>query len=77
MHYSSTVTPRGLCRNAVYGDHMLNEQGVHRNLIELQLSHAERKTVRAAYNRARPLVERREMMQPWADYLDNLRKNAS
>jgi len=56
---------------------LLNEQGVHPDLIELQLAHAERNTVRAAYNRAQRLAERREMMQKWADYLDCLRKNAT
>jgi integrase len=56
---------------------LLNEQGVHPDLIELQLAHAERNTVRAAYNRAQRLAERREMMQCWADYLDKLRKNTS
>jgi integrase len=56
---------------------LLNEQGVHPDLIELQLAHAERNTVRAAYNRAQRLAERREMMQCWADYLDKLRKNPS
>jgi integrase len=52
---------------------LLNEQGVHPDLIELQLAHAERNTVRAAYNRAQRLAERRQMMQKWADYLDCLR----
>ena len=56
---------------------LLNETGVHPDLIELQLAHAERNTVRAAYNRAQRLAERREMMQCWADYLDKLRKNTS
>ena len=56
---------------------LLNEQGVHPDLIELQLAHAERNTVRAAYNRAQRLAERREMMQRWADYLDRLRQNTS
>jgi integrase len=51
---------------------LLNEQGVHPDLIELQLAHAERNTVRAAYNRAQRLAERRVMMQNWADYLDRL-----
>jgi integrase len=55
---------------------LLNEQGVHPDLIELQLAHAERNTVRAAYNRAQRLAERRQMMQGWADYLDKLRANA-
>jgi len=51
----------------------LNEQRVHPDLIELQLAHVERNTVRAAYNRAQRLAERRVMMQNWADYLDKLR----
>ena len=54
---------------------LLNEQGVHPDLIELQLAHAGRNSVRAAYNRAQRLAERREMMQRWADYIDNLRKS--
>ncbi|MEO8461004.1 MAG: site-specific integrase, partial [Dokdonella sp.] len=52
---------------------LLNEQGWHPDLIELQLAHAERNKVRAAYNRAQRLPERRKMMQAWADYLDALR----
>ena len=52
---------------------LLNEQGWHPDLIELQLAHAERNKVRAAYNRAQRLPERRKMMQTWADYLDVLR----
>jgi integrase len=55
---------------------LLNERGVHPDLIELQLAHAERNTIRAAYNRAQRLAERREMMQGWAGFLDKLRKNA-
>ena len=51
----------------------LNEQGWNPDLIELQLAHAERNKVRAAYNRASRLAERRTMMQAWADYLDVLR----
>jgi integrase len=52
---------------------LLNEQGWHPDLIELQLAHAERNKVRAAYNRAQRLAERRKMMQAWADYLDELK----
>jgi hypothetical protein len=54
----------------------LNEQGYHPDLIELQLAHAERNQVRAAYNKAQRLPERRKMMQARADYLDGLREDA-
>lgn len=52
---------------------LLNEQGFPPDVIELQLAHAERNKVRAAYNRATRLPERRKMMQAWADYLEGLR----
>lgn len=54
---------------------LLNEQGCNRDAIERQLAHAERDEVRAAYNFAEFLPERRKMMQIWADYLDDLRQN--
>jgi integrase len=55
----------------------LNEQGYHPDLIELQLAHAERNKVRAAYNKAQRPPERRKMMQSWSDYLDHLRVAAA
>ena len=51
---------------------LLNEQGWHRDAIERQLAHAERDAVRAAYNYAEHLPQRRKMMQSWADYIDAL-----
>lgn len=56
---------------------LLNEQGFPPDVIELQLAHAERNKVRAAYNKAQRLAERRKMMQAWADYLDGLRAGAT
>jgi len=55
---------------------LLNEMGWNSDLIERQLAHAERNAVRAAYNRAEYLPERRKMMQAWADYLDKLKSGA-
>jgi integrase len=52
----------------------LNELGWSPDVIERQLAHAERNKVRAAYNRAQYMDERKKMMQAWADYLDGLRK---
>ena len=48
---------------------LLNEQGWNRDAIERQLAHSERNSVRAAYNYAEFLPERKRMMQAWADYL--------
>ena len=41
--------------------------------IEMQLAHAERNKVKAAYNHAEYLPERIKMMQWWTDYLDQLK----
>ena len=55
---------------------LLNELGYNSDWIERQLAHGDRNEVRAAYNYAEYLPERRRMMQEWADYLDEL-KNAA
>ncbi|WP_319581544.1 tyrosine-type recombinase/integrase [uncultured Pseudodesulfovibrio sp.] len=52
----------------------LNELGHHPDHIERQLAHVEANKVRAAYNYAEHLAERKEMMQSWANYLDSLRE---
>lgn len=54
----------------------LHEQGFDHQHIELQLAHAERNQVSAAYNHALFLEKRTAMMQHWADYLDVLRAGA-
>jgi integrase len=51
---------------------LLNEQGWSPDAIERQLAHSPRDKVRAAYNRAQYLEERRRMMQSWSNYLDRL-----
>ncbi len=53
---------------------LLHELGYPPEVIELQLAHAQRSQVAAAYNRSARLSEREEMMQAWADYLDGLRQ---
>jgi len=53
---------------------ILHEQGWTSDVIERQLAHAERNKIKAAYNHAEHLPERRKMMQSWADYLDGLKK---
>lgn len=55
---------------------LLNEQGWNADAIERQLAHAEGNGVRAAYNYAQHLPERKKMMTAWADYLDGLAKGA-
>ncbi|MBS0587086.1 MAG: integrase arm-type DNA-binding domain-containing protein [Proteobacteria bacterium] len=49
---------------------------VRPDFIEHQLAHAVRDPNGRAYNRTAHLVERRKMMQQWADYLDKLKAGA-
>lgn len=53
---------------------MLNEAGFRSDVIERQLAHQERNNVRAAYNHAQYMDERRIMMQMWADMVDEIGK---
>jgi len=55
---------------------ILNEAGCRPDVIERQLAHKERNRVRAAYNQAEYLNERRAMMQLWADMIDGMLHNA-
>ena len=67
---SDTMTAHGFRTTA---STLLNEQGWSPDAIERQLAHSPRDQVRAAYNRAQYLDERRRMMQSWSDYLDELK----
>ena len=51
----------------------LHERGFDSGDIELQLAHLDRNQIRATYNKAERLTERRKMMRAWSDYLDGLR----
>jgi integrase len=53
---------------------MLNELGYRSDVIERQLAHKERNKVRASYNQAEYLKERRVMMQQWADLMEEIAK---
>ena len=56
---------------------LLNQMNYNPDAIERQLAHKDKDRVRAVYNRAEYVEERRDMLQHWADYLDNLRINAT
>jgi integrase len=56
---------------------ILNEAGFRPEIIERQLAHADRNTIRAVYNQAEYAHERREMLQWWADYVQSLRHGSN
>ena len=73
MGYRSRATIHGFRTMA---STILNESGKWSpDAIERQLAHSEKDQVRATYNRANYLEERRRMMQWYADYLDQIRNH--
>ena len=49
----------------------LNEQGFDPQIIEKALAHEDRNSVRAAYNRAEYIDERRTMMNWWSKLINS------
>lgn len=53
---------------------ILNESGLFSpDIIEMSLSHQDRNSIRATYNKAQYIKERREMLQWWSDFIDECR----
>jgi integrase len=73
MGYGSVMTGHGFRGLA---STLLHEQGWPHEHIELQLAHAPRNAVSAAYNHALYLKPRAEMMQAWGDYLERALRGA-
>ncbi|MGE0109159.1 MAG: hypothetical protein AB7S81_05260, partial [Bdellovibrionales bacterium] len=43
------------------------------DVIERQLAHQDGDKIRSVYNRAEYILERKKMMQDWAEFLDRVR----
>ena len=69
MGYGSKITVHGF-RSTI--STLLNERGHNPDVIERLLAHQEGNKVRAAYNRAEYLQQRRDTLQWLANYLDSL-----
>lgn len=54
---------------------LVERLGEKEAVVEAQLAHSVRDTLGRAYNRTEFLEQRKAMMQKWADYLDQLRRN--
>ena len=70
MGYHSRMTGHGFRGIA---STIFHEQGYNHEHIELQLAHAPRNAVSAAYNHALYLEPRARMMQDWAEYLESIK----
>lgn len=71
MGYSGRFSAHGFRATA---STLLNEMGYRPDVIERQLAHRERNQVRASYNHAAYLAERKTMMQDWSNFLNQIRK---
>jgi len=72
---NDTMTPHGFRATArTLLDEVL---GFRIEWIEQQLAHTVRDPQGRAYNRTKHLPQRKDMMEKWADYLDNLKAQAS
>jgi integrase len=70
LGFSGDGTPHGM--RATFSTHF-NASGANIDVIEHCLAHVPGNRVRAAYNRHAYQAERREMLQAWADRVDQLR----
>lgn len=71
LGYRGLMTAHGF--RALASTVLNEESGFPHDVIERQLQHKETDAVRAAYNRAQYLTQRRQLMQWWADWLDRQR----
>ena len=67
---SDVIVPHGFRHTA---STMLHELGFEHAHIEKQLAHESGNAISAVYNHAEYLDARRQMMQSWSDFLDELR----
>jgi integrase len=70
MGYQGRMTGHGF--RALAMTTLKERLNVRHEVIDRQLAHAHRNSVTAAYDRAKFLPQRIQMMQDWADYLDDL-----
>jgi len=73
MGYRGLATPHGM--RATFSTHF-NSLGANPDVIERCLAHDSERAVRSAYNRHHYEDERREVLQKWADFLDNIKSGS-
>ena len=73
MGYKGRMTGHGF--RALAMSTIKEELGYRHEVVDRQLAHAPKDKVASAYDRAQFLLERRKMMQDWADYIDAIAKD--
>ncbi|HUW37552.1 MAG TPA: tyrosine-type recombinase/integrase [Rhodocyclaceae bacterium] len=72
--YAGKFTPHGV--RSTFSTYF-NEANVDSELIELTLAHKDKDVIRGAYNHAKKMAARRELLQQWADLADAWRQGAT
>ena len=73
LGYKDKIVPHGFrAMFSTVAHERIAEHGVHSLAIEAQLAHKERNEVKAAYNHAEYLDERKRLMEWWAEWLEGL-----
>ncbi|AWB68456.1 integrase [Saccharobesus litoralis] len=67
MGYKGTLVSHGL---RALASTILNEKGFNYDHIEAALAHKDRNQIRAAYNKAQYIEQRREMMNWWSQHIE-------
>jgi integrase len=75
MGYQNKMTGHGF--RALAMSTIKEKLGYRHEVVDRQLAHAQKDKVASAYDRAQFLVERKKMMQEWADYLDSIEQGAN
>ena len=75
MGYRGLATPHGF--RASFSSHAYERSGKPSEVIEKSLAHEENNKIKAAYNRAEYLEQRRELMTWWGEQLQNFEQNFS
>ena len=73
MGYKGKATPHGF--RASFSSMAYESSLFPSEVIEKALAHEEKNKIKGAYNRAEYLEQRRELLQWWADSLDELKND--
>ncbi|MGO4477421.1 tyrosine-type recombinase/integrase [Massilia sp. 2TAF26] len=73
MGYQNKMTGHGF--RALAMSTIKERLGYRHEVVDRQLAHAQKDKVVSAYDRAQFLMERKTMMQDWADYIDEIRRS--
>lgn len=74
MGYKGDMTGHGY--RALAMSTLKERLGYRHEVVDRQLAHAQKDKLESAYDRAKYLDERKEMMQRWADYIDKIAAKA-